>query len=273
MLASIDWLSFTVPIEPSDDGIRLKARVRDAVLALSPALEAHLGFERDWYVGTARAPFRSVWQRVDNSVTIFASVNLPYALIEMSGQACQELQRDGLMDDTLAIVHDRLTRIDIACDIECDILPVEFAEKRDTEKFKSYGHVVSASGETYYVGSRTSDRYARVYRYNEPHERARFLRVEHVVKAKQAKLAGWMYVDRGLPALVAALGETFKWRHDLWQPTETGEKLKAWRPERHQGKTMFWLNSQVAPALIKLARAGDINIDAWIDEFIRPYID
>lgn len=118
----------------------------------------------------------------------------------------------------------------------------------------------SESGETCYLGSQKSNRYARVYRYHPPHPRAAFLRCEMVCRDQDAKDTANAILHHGLRNTAAALGGVFGWTHSDWTLTPpTDLELAAYRADRHGGKTEYWLHAQVIPALRKLKREGKIE--------------
>jgi len=276
MLVKVDWLSFSVMLNersPLDERYTESA-VMDALDALNPHLREWLDISGSWKRSKGRAPYGIAWQHPSGGITIFYNVTLPHALVEISGKGCDLLFAENALELVLATTQTRATRIDIACDMLTDVRPVDFAEKRDLGRFKSHAHMISESGETYYVGSRTSNRYARVYRYNPPHERSAFLRCEHVVKSEDAKITIRAILDTSLRAVSFALGEKFGWSHEAWLPEEgdTAE-LASYRPERHKGKTLFWLSDTIAPMLVRLHNQGMTDIERWFDETVRSRLE
>jgi hypothetical protein len=206
------------------------------------------------------------FEHPESKIRLFCHPTLPHALFEISGRACDWLDNRRMLLPLLAATTSRTTRIDIAVDFETNTTPATFAEARDTEKFRSHGHIISESGTTYYVGSRSSDRYARVYRYNPPHERAHLLRCEMVVKGEAAKLASQQIINTSVLKYAHALGNVFAWKHPLWDTGLLGtDKPNNYRPERHEGKTLFWLADTVAPLLARLHSEGVIDILDWVE--------
>lgn len=274
MLTKIDWLSFSLPIGEGKalPAHRMSEYVAQAVFDFSQTVFDTLftGYEFEQRKG--RPPYSIGWSRNDSGMFVFAHPVLPHFLIELTGKGCDALSQTQSGLQFLIDVQPRLTRIDIASDMLCETNPLDFAALRDTGRFKSHSEFVSESGTTAYVGSRTSDRYARVYRYNEPHERAHLLRAEHVLKGEQAKTTALAVIASGLPAVTVSLGNSFGWKHHAWTPDDVGEaELKVWRPERHAGKTLFWLNSAVAPAIRKLVKETEFDALAWLDENVIRY--
>jgi hypothetical protein len=164
--------------------------------------------------------------------------------------------------------------VDIAVDIDTQIAPDVFCAHREKGHFKAWSEALSASGHTVYVGSKKSDRYARVYRYFPPHPRSRFLRVEHVLKGEQAKLAASQIDTFGIDAFVTMIGNTFGWKHEIWSPIiDTDESVMAWRPERRQGKTVAWIFKTVIPCMAKLIHDNALDVHEVRAEFAKYGID
>jgi len=273
MLRRIDWLSFTVKFEMDGDSNEIIA----LSLALG-ALEELLGNTYDvlglssqpfWWVG-GRKPYRAAFQRKDGGVSIFVNPKLPHALVEITGRACEELADDPRAAAFLDCISDRLTRLDLAVDMLTETDPREFIANREQGRFKAHSEIVEQSGTTCYVGSRSSNRYARVYRYNPPHPRAALLRCEFVVKDDDARLTAKALLKDGLDAVVATLGAQFGWMHDSWDTKGiTMAELQAYRPEREKGKTLYWLEKTIAPLLLKLHQQGIINVYEWFANSIE----
>jgi len=267
LITKIDWLSFTLPIGEGEPIAprRMVENIATTVYDFSPVVFAGIFGDHKYEQRKGRAPYSIGYGRSDAGCYIFCHPVLPHFLIELTGQGCSALSNDCDPLEFLRAVAPRLTRIDIASDMLCNTNPLEFAALRNDGRFKSHSEFVSESGTTAYVGSRTSNRYARVYRYNPPHERAHLLRAEHVLKAEDAKATAHQILSAGLPAVTVALGEAFGWTHADWTPKDVqAAELKAWRPERHAGKTLFWLNCAVAPALVRLARETGFDVQEWL---------
>ena len=276
MFVSIDWLSFGYEMDGGQMGMAfsLFERVGKQIERQYPKVYERMLAGHEWTPRTARAPYNASMLRADHGATVFAHQMLNHGLVEVGGIGMDTLGGVEAEIEIAREVAPRLTRIDIAVDIFCDVQPDAFCSLRDGKRFKSWGEQKSESGHTIYVGSRTSDRYARVYRYYEPHPRHQFLRVEHVLKAEQAKAAVAQIHAEGLDAFVAMLGNTFGWTHPIWTPeSDTDAAVKAWRPERRAGKTVMWLHSQVVPAIVKLHREGVIDARVLFADHILPELD
>lgn len=275
MLIKVDWISFSIPVEPVANGDELEAlkNAAQSLYALHKDFPDWLGLTGGVEAGNGRAPYRTSWRGEYGGVVAFTHPVLSHALIEISGAGCDALSERGVLREVLQASQSRITRLDVACDILTDQRPPAFATRRNTQRFKAHSHVVSESGETYYVGARSSARYARVYRWNPPHERSNFLRVEMVVKAEDAKRTVLALLSTGLEATAKALGDAFGWDDPLWQINATQAELEAYRPDRKEGKTLYWLADTVAPLLARLHKEGIIDVVGWVEEHVFPKIE
>lgn len=276
MFVSLDWVSFTFDSRVGDGvpGHALAERLGDSLSREFPNFYGRHVMYHEWYPKHGRAPYHTGLQRDDGGVMIFGHGMLEHALVEIGGvgmDTCGGMEGEL---ELLAEVQPRLTRLDVAVDIPCDVTPPEFTAHRSMKRFKSWSEAKSSSGHTVYVGSRTSDRYARVYRYNEPHPRAGLLRVEMVMKGQQAKQVASDIAAAGIINVAAALGDVFGWTHAVWSPApDELMEIKAWRPERRHGKTVSWLYSQVIPAIVKLHLDGVIDARQVFADDILPLLD
>ena len=275
MLSQVDWISFSVAIVPASTPLfwTTLTLVRTALIELNPALPDWLGFDLEIVDGTGRPPYKVKWTIADAGVSIFTNDILPHALIEVSGRGCAKLRVRGVETEVLRAVTPRLTRLDIASDILTETRPAAFAEHRQPGRFSAHSHLVSDSGETYYIGSRSSDRYCRVYRYNPPHERHQMLRIEYVLKAEQARYTALSVISDGPQAVSKTLGEVFGWQHACYEPDiGPAAEIVVWRPERHEGKTLYWLNNTIAPLIARLVNEEALDLDDWLTSQVRPRI-
>jgi len=192
----------------------------------------------------------------------------------MGGQGVDKFQAKGLLMQWLEVTRPKITRLDIACDMPVAFTPKQFVDAGYSAKFASSGHLISETGETCYVGSQKSDRFARVYRYNHPHPRHELLRCEFVFRREQARLVAAEILDKGILATVAAAGLSFAWKHPAWQPDMlTTDKLPSHKVDRHKSGTVRWLITQCFPAIANLHDLGEIpDVDAFLDEFLKPLL-
>lgn len=262
MRTHIDWLTFSLPVGAPDDGE--EGYTNALQRALNDGIGENLcndllGYEFARRQGS-RAPYVDSWTAGEVGITIFASPALTHMTVEISGQGCENLIERGLLQALVENVHERCTRIDIACDIETSTRPTAFVEIVSHERMRASGRQVSESGETCYVGSQKSDRYARVYRYNDPHPRAHLLRIEHVFRKGYAKSVAKACAGASLAVIAASAGKAFGWAHHEWKPEASANAdLSVVAAERQAGKTVYWLVHAVAPAFRRLVQDGTIK--------------
>jgi len=271
MRTHIDWLTFTIPMI-------YYGEENDAYAgAISSGFEDMFGLEirasvfgGNWEKQErSRAPYTDAWVQSEGGITLFASPNLTHACVELSGQGCVRLITSSQLDSVLERCKERVTRIDIACDIETSTLPSEFVAQVTHERMRTSGYVKSDTGETCYVGSQKSERYARVYRYNPPHPRSHLLRIEHVFRKDYAKKVASAVVDASLESVAASAGMAFGWGHAEWKTGESeGADISLVFERGNSGNTVFWLVNSVAPAFKRLCDNGTIRDPA---AFLEAY--
>jgi DNA relaxase NicK len=268
MQISIDYLSFTIPFEQVYDtpNYRLGAVVEERTNEyMGQSIDALLD-DQSFSLGKPRAPYSARWGRADGGVSIFAGAACPHILVEVTGKGCETLRRHEALQGVLSLVQDRSTRIDIACDILCDTSPHIFAQKRDVARFKTTSDMRSDTGDTFYVGSFKSDRFARVYRFAEPHPRAALLRVEHVYRREYAKKLAAEILTSGLAAANAGCGMAFGWSNPLWDTNDITPAEVHKGQKRKSGKdTVRWLYGTVTNSIVKQIKAGQLDLEDYIE--------
>jgi len=220
----------------------------------------------------SRAPYTDTWTDEHNGISLYASPNLTHCCIEISGQGCERIIALGKIEAILAGSAQRVTRIDIASDIETSTQPAEFVSIVKHERMRANGTQNSETGQTCYVGSKKSDRYARVYRYYKPHPRAHLLRIEHVFRRKYAKSVVQAILDTSIESVAEAAGNAFGWAHSDWN-TEANEHadISIVAAERGQRTTVTWLVRSVAPAIRRLIEDGTIrDPQAFFEQYFLP---
>jgi len=271
----IDWISFTLPTVKriGYDLDALTASIKEQLYNTdAPALYSLFeGFE--WSLEAGRKPYPFRWQRADGGVALFFGQRNNTLLFEIGGKGCSWLSDAQIMTPLLSLVQQRLTRIDIAADIRCETKPEEFAPLRKNKRIKTTSEFNSPSGHTYYVGSKDSELYARVYRFNKPHPRHALLRVEHVLKRKEARAAAKLILEQSVESVCAMVGNRFGWSHDNWRPDDlTTERLPAVEQERGTKSTVFWLHTQVIPAITRLSHEGTLDVLTWVESYLLPEV-
>jgi len=267
----IDWLTFTMTMAYTvEDNYDYAGAVGNAFIQTFGRDVVSAVFGGEWAKKErSRAPYTDAWQNAEGGISLFASPNLTHCCVEISGQGCETIIELGKMEAVLERIADRVTRIDIATDIETAVAPTEFVALTAHERMRASGYQKSETGETCYVGSQKSDRYARVYRYSEPHPRSNLLRIEHVFRRDYAKVVAKTAMGGDIAAVAMAAGQAFGWTHPEWNlDAETEVDISVVKAERGAGKTVFWLVHSVAPAFQRLIADGTIRDP---ERFIREY--
>jgi len=259
----VDWLSFTLP------GHHESGEDRKAMLDLvMRSVRRNLGHlwptvtdaqEFEWAGG--RAPYLYRVLRKDHGVSILFDRRRPEILIEMTGLGCQTAWARHDLVELMATVNASVTRVDLTADLLTAISPGAFVGEGYSQRFKSVSSMVSESGETWYIGSWKSDRFARVYRYAPPHPRADKLRVEHVFRDNAATVCCQTIAREGFLKTMAMVGATFQWQHPAWAEAhfDTAERLVTARDPKSSRDSVHWVYSQVVPALTRLLVSGRLD--------------
>lgn len=275
MYTHIDWISFSVLLPETRDRSEKETlrQIGEALLDLADDMDVLLGMDRGMTFGAGRKPYSASVTLSETGAMIFYNPKVNNATVEIPGTACQRYIDAGYLDFILEAVRFRVTRLDIAVDMETQTDPRDFAAARSHQRMRNGSIWQEDSGTTQYVGSYKSDRYARVYRYNPPHERAHLLRSEFVMRGDLAKFGAQEVIEKGLNWYAAALGNAFGWTHEDWKPdVMTTERPTNYRSDRPEGKTLFWLADTIAPLLARLHREGVIDVIDWTEKNVLPLI-
>ncbi len=274
MRTHIDWLTFTMPMIYQDESEESYAHaIESAFGGTFGASVMAAVFGGGWRKGErSRAPYVDVWEDRESGITLFASPNLVHCCVEISGAGCEKIIAQGMINDVLRGCADRVTRVDIAVDIETSTQPSEFVAIVSHDRMRASGRQNSETGETCYVGSKKSDRYARVYRYYAPHPREHLLRIEHVFRRKYAKVVAEAILGTSVEAAASAAGKAFGWAHSTWDLGKIdAPDISITAPERNSGGTITWLVRSVAPAIRRLILDGTIrDPDAFFAQYFKP---
>lgn len=272
MRATIDWISICLPYKSivSTNFNTEKLEIPDGIRDEFPQLTDWLHSYPDWTSSGGNRIFnRSIRSKL-GGFSIFWNDNKPFSLIEITGTGCANL-REIKKVGAFAYNHfEYLTRLDVCSDFKTNIRPSEFAAARDGKRFNSYADIKSTTGETYYVGSRNSERFCRVYRYNPPHPRHNLLRVEFQLKGEQAKQFAAGIRGNRMEELYKMLLSTFTFNHPLLENYTSQGKIRSSPRASAGGKTERWLFSQVLPAIKKLVDAGETET---LDIFLKKAYD
>lgn len=265
---SIDYYSFTIPTEkPFDDGMffTLEDDVIKIFVSLFDDMATQTLLTLNW-THEAGSRFYDHRLRHDGSGVALSYGKLnAHLLVELSGLACSNFDAHDLLLPLISKTAERSSRIDFAIDIETQTDPKDFIDARHNNSFKSSGHKISPSGTTYYIGGRTSERMARVYRYTAPHPRHNLLRVEAEYKGDACKTAAKYLDQHTLQQTCVDAHHVFGWEHGDYKPLADKSKkitYKAYNPQN--ASTVNWLYGTVITALRKAIKAGLVEEEDWL---------
>lgn len=268
MLHRIDYLSYTFHCYPDQPTTEIQDRL--LIHELQKHLPNYINKDR-WEPTPIKRRGFGPGATVDN--VTFAWINRQgLVLVEHRGQACHELNERGILLSVVERYEDRLTRIDIATDILTEAMPGDFVNQSSPAKVTATGHQRSDTGETFYLGSRKSDRLVKVYRYFPPHPRSDFLRIEYTYKKQQAQIIASLLIRHSVDLVALSSAERYSWAHPCWKPREyvNMAEIRAYRPERGSGKTVRWLYAQCVPAVKRMVREGALDLDEFISYLRKP---
>lgn len=267
MQHKIDYFSYSVNLwGKKETPSSIPAKVAPQILRQN--IPAYMPQEGSLWHGAPKKKHFMEGLMYDNHTGIWLSRN-GLILVEHTGKGCDYLEQENLLESVIKDHAERCSRIDIASDILTDTQPLEFCDERDSKSTRSYKIEKSGHGFTVNLGAKTSERHTKVYRYDPPHPRSDFLRIEYTYHRQDAKIISRMLRDGSSIADIAVLsGKRYQWKHEAYKPhiPATDAEIKAWRPERKGGKTLFWLHSQVIPAIAKEVQSGNLDLEEFIAE-------
>lgn len=275
MQTKIDFVSFTVPcripfIEGDPDDLANAVWILTDFLGSEwhPVIAAH-----NWERYKAKGFYHTRIFDAETKISVsFGNVN-SHIYVDVGGQALDFIRAIGLYEDFIQKVGTRASRVDFAVDFETEVGVSEFIVNRQKGRFKAGGNVFSEDGETHYVGSWKAERFARVYRYHEPHPRSKFLRAEVVLRGTYAKQAMAIVTSAGEVQAALAAHAPFGWEHQIWQPTEAViSEIVSKRHDKEGASTIRWLNGDVAACIVRLHREDLINAHEWFEKYVGQHI-
>lgn len=267
----IDWYSFTLRYQ------HVLSSAEFALAQVSRSLESRLGvdayeaiFNSDgkWELASGRTPYAMGWYNKLFGVWVWYG-NQSTALVEFTGRGTQTLRELDLLHNVVESTHEIATRIDVAIDLYSDITPREFVSAGYNKRISKSIIRDSKEGVTYEIGSRKSEKFCRVYRYNEPHPRSDAMRIEYECKKGQAKIVSRYWLAHGTAYVADMLTKSYKWLHEENPIMDNMvDAMPSDTSKRSSAKTLVWLITQVAPAFKRLVEEGTIQDP---DEFIKTY--
>ena len=267
----VDWYSFTVPLS-SERGIdprslNAEMRIRKAVYDANLPVLGDLLWSKDWKPSKGRQGYSGSFTEKQYGIRCFAAEGQRHIFFELSGVACLRVMSAGMLDDLIQENHERTARVDLAIDLDGDLHPIEFVRNNCHAATKTRSEIVSSTGETVYVGSRTSERFMRVYRYNQPHERAHLMRIELEFKGDTAKGIARLIAEDGLATAQVSAHDRYRWSYPVLQSAIEGRRVpRAARTPQALATWMRWLSEAVKPSLLDRWQSGEFDLPQFISE-------
>jgi len=276
MYHKIDYYAFTIPARLAFSEVtdEIQAFVQSTFSTLLCGYDIQETLESGWYLERAKGFYSHRLRHEVTGIALSFGTTNAHVYCELSGKACDCLESSGVLAALINKTGARASRIDFAVDIATELPVDEFTYHRNEKRWKFVSHIVSASGTTDYVGSRTGERMARVYRYNPPHPRSHLLRVEAEYKGDAAKAIVKELEIRSLEDVCMAAHAPFGWNHPIWKAEEK-EAVKvpysAHNPDN--AATVRWLYGVVAASVRKAVQNGLIDWNTFSDMVIKGYVE
>jgi len=213
--------------------------------------------------------------------TIFYGATHGHILIQLPGEACHLLRdesgRDGVKVGLSPIFSSPLikcTRIDIACNWRCDLSPDEVASYFRKKDVRDYPRFPSQTGVTQYIGSPTSEKSVKVYRYEKPHPRHEWLRVEFRFNAPMSQqVQTELAAGNMLPVYVGAL---IDWGFDaanMLNPIAHGvEQVSLAYKKRQDAGSLAWVYGTALTGVRDAILRGEMDYE-WAIRFLKGEVD
>jgi len=268
MITLIDYYSYTIQTDREFGKGMFESDNLFAIDLFTKSADCTNDFDREqsnWAAQNAKGFYATRLRHAPSSTAVsYGSVNR-HIFVELAGQACSNFDAVDKLLPLIAATAERCSRIDFAVDIKTEVSPKDFIDERGNKSFKSSGHKYTPGGRTEYLGGRTSERMARVYRYEPPHPRHEYLRIEVELKGDAAKAYAKYLNTHSVEQTTLAAHQIFKWEHAVWDNNQTiAERVtfRSYRPEN--AATIHWLYGDVVTALRKAISSGLVDLDEWL---------
>lgn len=275
MTAHIDWLTIVGRREVDGADWSTNQAYISAADTLTDRCSSFIeavGNPLTWQIVKPRAPYSYARRTPDCTRTLYVHPLAAHFTLEISGTHCTRMEHNH-MYDLLRDFGGAFSRLDLAVDMLTPTTPLEFDAYVTAPCVQTHAIMQSSTGQTVYIGSRSSERFARVYRYNPPHPRAHLLRAEFQLKGGYANaLAREATAGVTLASLAAGLGQHFGFTHECWKPGETAQMVRV-QSHAQSGDTVAWLTKTVAPLLRRLNREGKLDTAEWFKEYVLKDIE
>jgi hypothetical protein len=267
MQVKVDYLSFNAPTRiPMGQGDLDLLSIVDLVMEeYLEGLWSPITIGHSWETYKAKGFYHTRFFDADAKISVFCGNVNRHVYCEIGGQALDFIRALGCYEDLIQKVATRTSRVDFAVDLETETRPSDFIVNRQVKAFKAGGEVFSEDGETAYVGSWKAERFARVYRYHEPHPRAKLLRVECVLRGNYAKQGMSLILNEGEVAAAMVAHKAFGWSHPDWEPDVASESsIKSQRADKERAGTVRWIYGDVIRAIAKAHAENLIDVNNFI---------
>ena len=265
----VDWYGFTLELPAAIGKVSMDTMQHvEHLLTMLPSGVGGLDLIHGrWQVSQATEGGTAVMVHGTTGLYVKIQPNTRYVAVDLSGKVCQVFRTLNLLDDLIRKTAYRASRVDIAVDLESDITPRDIAFNLDNERMKVTGQEDSSSGQTIYVGSRNSERYAAIYRYFEPHPRAHLLRFEMRHKKRTARHVAQEIAVMGVSDVGRGLLARYQPKYYMLRDIINGHEVTTITPD-HRVRTgrYRWLLETVPVALERAVKEGEIDFDVWVAE-------
>jgi hypothetical protein len=272
----VDWAAFTLPIAhterqplPNEFQRRIESVMKN-MTELMPLITAHCA---DYLaLVTPQRPYRKGYSCPNVGFRINADWKRKEVLIVFNGQACEMVRgiSQAAIIELLVRVEATGTRLDFATDIETLVSPSDVQERGWSKRIISKSYIQTQQGNTLYIGSRKSDAFCRVYKYNPPHPRSNKLRVEFELKKQRARAVAGIAIVDGVATAARSVAARYEFGHAAILGAFAGRirQIKTEAHMRSMASTEMWLLTQAAPAFLRLVREGVISDPrAWVERY------
>lgn len=255
----VDWISFTA-FTGSREGMdqNYYQVIGEKLVKEYGTPMERIFTELEWSHAGGQRPYAQSFSD-GSGITVYYDHRHEWSLVQISGQGCDTLRQMGVMEDLVKETLQRITRIDFAVDVVCDVSVSEFIDAGYSNRIRSNAHMLSGQGETFYLGSRKSELMTRVYRYFKPHPRADRLRIEHELKQRKARFYAEMMLVEGIETVEAELARNRAFEHPVYGVAPISSELEPMKGKQRHNNTVGWLYLQVAPSIARLVREGVIE--------------
>lgn len=273
MDCKVDYINFSVPtripfISGNPDN---EKNAQNVLVDFLGSWWQPIAFGHSWEFNEVKGFYHTRYFDNNSKASVFIGKTNSHVHCQFGGQTLDHIRTLGFYEYFMKKVGTRTSRIDFAVDFETECTVEQFIVNNERKAFKAGGQIFSEDGETSYIGSWKGERFARVYRYHEPHPRAKKLRAEVVLRGDYAKQAMTILLREGEVSATLAAHKAFQWKHELWKPSEATEsKIVSQRSDKEAVNTIRWANGDVAAAIANIHNKGLQDAFQWFEQYVKP---